>query len=454
MIQLHVDRCVGTTSTKYSEDDQKTIPEFFKASTRESSKECERLLEMFSNSSKDEVLAALASTPTYQDAVEILMSKVDKPDQDLSALELIKRFRKNHSIEGHYTLEIQDRENIWREGLGFYKMAIVKPEYLFKSFHLVYEGELGIDAGALRIEFFTKFFQQARKELFEEVNSHVIPKRSGGNLVIFKIIGLVIAHSIFQDGPPFSSLAPWCYSVLLEDSEDETDLLLTSDEIPLNAGTATLIKFINELDSAKDNEEINSLFNSEEGPAYEQILNNSQWEITKEPTTKNREALLQLLIHEELIGKRERQLKSLREGLKIMKLYDTIKCSKLKFYDTFVSVQYIITAQSLLDIMVFDIKDFCVKKLSILSQFKNFVSNCSNSTACLLLKFITSYDKFPTMTQLEIWIDFMEPGEGIFIKAAACITTIRLPTAEVAEGEFEANILKALEFESEGFHDY
>ena len=77
-----------------------------------------------------------------------------------------------------------------------------------------------IDAGALKREFFSKFFEVARKELFE--NIYGMPwyevKFSKGNLQIFKIFGIIILHILLKQAAYFSFLAPW----VLETSGCET----------------------------------------------------------------------------------------------------------------------------------------------------------------------------------------------------------------------------------------
>ena len=90
--------------------------------------------------------------------------------------------------------------------------------------------------------------------------------------------------------------------------------------IPLNSGTSILKLFLQKWENASSNKELESMFDCEEGPAFEQILNLSQWDIHNTVTMENRNLLISMLVFEELVGKREKEIKALREGLKTVQL--------------------------------------------------------------------------------------------------------------------------------------
>ena len=111
---------------------------------------------------------------------------------------------------------------------------------LEKPLSVEFANEEGVDGGALKRKFFSKFFEVIGKDMFEEApNGDLIPKRSGGNLQLFKIVGVAIGHSILQEGPVFQGLAPWCYALIAGKVEDEIIALISQqtfqDAIPLNA---------------------------------------------------------------------------------------------------------------------------------------------------------------------------------------------------------------------------
>ena len=43
--------------------------------------------------------------------------------------------------------------------------------------------------------------REATKGLFEEVGDTIIPKKTTASLVVFKTLGTLLGHSIFQGGP-------------------------------------------------------------------------------------------------------------------------------------------------------------------------------------------------------------------------------------------------------------
>ena len=77
---------------------------------------------------------------------------------------------------------------------------MAKKSNLFQKMVVEFGGEEDIDVGALTIECFTKFFEIVKRDLFETVKfeKFLIPTRSGGNLNLFKILGIAIGHSLFQ----------------------------------------------------------------------------------------------------------------------------------------------------------------------------------------------------------------------------------------------------------------
>ena len=51
----------------------------------------------------------------------------------------------------------------------------------------------------------------------------------------------------------------------------------------------------------------------------------SQWGINNAATMENKNILISTLVFEEVVGKREKQIKAFQEGLKTLELYDQIK---------------------------------------------------------------------------------------------------------------------------------
>ena len=50
--------------------------------------------------------------------------------------------------------------------------------------------------------------------LFEGKDQCLVPKRSGGNIYMDKIVGAMIGYSILHCGPPLHVLALWVYEII------------------------------------------------------------------------------------------------------------------------------------------------------------------------------------------------------------------------------------------------
>ena len=66
------------------------------------------------------------------------------------------------------------------------------------------------------------------------------------------------------------------------------------------------------------------------------ILNSSGWSLTKPVTLQNKSSLLQYLILDEVITKRERQLKAIRKGLNRFQLLEPLQRYKAVMMPLFV----------------------------------------------------------------------------------------------------------------------
>ena len=81
-------------------------------------------------------------------------------------------------IEGKERLSIVDRTKLFKECLTFYKIAVADKSMLSKEFTVEFSQELGIDAGAAKVEMFVSFFKQALREMFEVVDGFgYMPKK-------------------------------------------------------------------------------------------------------------------------------------------------------------------------------------------------------------------------------------------------------------------------------------
>ena len=128
---------------------------------------------------------------------------------------------------------------------AFIKNAIVKPGKLRKELVIQFDGEAGADSGALRHEFFEDIIYQGNLRLFEGENDRRIVKKDWGLEVICEIFGMMVAHSIMQEGPGFPCLSPCMFQYLATEMSDEC--FPVKEDIPLNIATHDLLTFIEEV---------------------------------------------------------------------------------------------------------------------------------------------------------------------------------------------------------------
>ena len=179
-----------------------------------------RLQEILPNTCRNDIVNALNNTVTTSDAVALLipdendsssndrrfrnnLDTVEIPSLDVNGI--IDSYRQSNLLDTVELLTVS-REHVWREGLLFYKASLGNKEKLFIKLSLQFIGEEGIDGGALTNEFFTLLFNEIKSQLFEPVNSKTwlfAFKRTGGNLQIFKIVGMIVTRIVFCREVPY-----------------------------------------------------------------------------------------------------------------------------------------------------------------------------------------------------------------------------------------------------------
>lgn len=182
-----------------------------------------------------------------------------------STLQVTDNFAADHdmpseqlfSSHAHHVLQLQrsrfcelkvHRDRIWRTALGFYKNSLHNRQRLQYEFRVEFDGEEGIDAGALRAEFFQHLLKLVNHNWFEGNSFRRVPKKDCTLEHNFEICGLLIADSILQGGPGFPCLCPAVFSYILYGDKDKAlQQLPTIDDIPLNASTESLCNFIQEV---------------------------------------------------------------------------------------------------------------------------------------------------------------------------------------------------------------
>ncbi len=148
--------------------------------------------------------------------------------------EILCKFEKPLDVD-EYTITI-DREEIWRGALGFYKKALTDKSRLLKSLCVMFKGEDGFDAGAVKVDFFEMLLKEVQMRLFEGSDTAKIPVRDSSKSYLLKLAGIAISHSIIQHGPAFGVLTPALYYYIAGADADLVCSHLKKEDIPQNAG--------------------------------------------------------------------------------------------------------------------------------------------------------------------------------------------------------------------------
>ena len=132
-------------------------------------------------------------------------------------------------------------DKLWQGVLGFYKSAMLKPYKLHQELvvQFISTGEVGADSGALKREFFEDALVEANNRFFEGDENRRIIKKDYGLEFMCEIGGMLVAHSIMQEGPAFACLSQCMFQYISND-----DCYPELEDIPLNVTTHVLITYI------------------------------------------------------------------------------------------------------------------------------------------------------------------------------------------------------------------
>ena len=216
---------------------------------------------MFPDILANKIEDILVSTKSWEKAVDILVT--NHPESGSAVIQSF--LDRNLDTVNTKVLKIK-REDICRDVVRFYKILMAKKSNLFLKLVIEFEGGEGIDVDVLTIEYLTKLFEIVRWDLFETVKSEtfLMLQRSGVNLTLFKILGIPTGHSLRQGGPPFPYLHLWWYAMITQKLEEETVGLISKEKyaelIPLNAGTANVVSFLDAFSRIKSETDVDDLF--------------------------------------------------------------------------------------------------------------------------------------------------------------------------------------------------
>lgn len=398
--------------------------------------------------SSDELLRACANEHTHiREAVDAVLN------YDTSLSSILEEMKKRVDCDQPITFTVR-RENMWRDCLSFYKVAMVEKRRLFRDLKIEFEGEDGVDCGALRLEFFQTAFDEAKKILLEEVGETMIPKKTSASLLAFKVLGTFLGHSILQDGHGMHCFPEWVFEFLSSgEFQSAAEMIFSEKQIPLNAATALLHTLIEEIRKADSQEQLDDLLDesTSNGQVNAQIVNGSSWDITRQIKVEDRDELISELLVDELLRKRIAQLTAIRQGLEISGILRYIilhpkVMSKLFLPATKVTIEAVLAS--------FDTHFLPVgsKQYNAFHWLLRFVETASEEKLEKILKFTTSLKRVaPTGLSPKIEVTFHATEEKLYPEAAVCFRQLSLPICHCTYDDFARYFDQAVLLGSEGF---
>jgi len=141
-----------------------------------------------------------------------------------------------------------EKDNLWPRAIAFYKGMKHNPKRFKRQLVVEFEGEEGVDPGALRCTYFELLIREVDQKLFEGDEKRCIPKKDWGLSSLFEIAGMIIAHSVLSGGPGFPCLLPAIFHCLLTGIVDDecipVEKMPSKDDIPQFSAYSDLLDFV------------------------------------------------------------------------------------------------------------------------------------------------------------------------------------------------------------------
>ena len=216
----------------------------------------DELSEMFPDSPKNKIEVAAKKAATLEEAANqvcefqeeiVMVTSVPETCTDeklyfASTESVVESFMANVKTDD-YSLTV-DRDEVWRGALLFYKKALCNSDILRNNLTVSFNGEDGLDAGAIKAEFFEMLLKEIQQRLFEGSEWSMLPVKDSSKGLLFQLAGIIVSHSIVQGGPSFSALCPAIYFYLADADPLYVLSQLRRQDIPLNAGTLVYLYFL------------------------------------------------------------------------------------------------------------------------------------------------------------------------------------------------------------------
>ena len=144
-----------------------------------------------------------------------------------------------------------------------------------------------------------------------------------------------------------------------------------------------------QLDEANTNEEIDAVL---ENSSVMAIINRSRWSITEAITKSNKSALLQQLIWEEVVLRREENLRAFRRGMSALGIVDLLQCHPVLTRPLLVFEEDVVITLQYFVSLISSLKPVQQEECSAYERFMDFLSYIESrewflftSSACMII---------------------------------------------------------------------
>jgi len=146
-----------------------------------------------------------------------------------------------------------------------------------------------------------------------------------------------------------------------------------------------------------------------------------------------------MVVWEELVVKREKQLNALKQGLEYVGLLQSIQAHPMLL------MEYFVPNNGMLELIKWDDSDHVAY-----GYLKRFITESDTPQLEALLKFATSHSMVTSLTEIEIKIELLDP-EKVLLEAQACFSKLFLPVAHESYDKFKKFVKVSLDYGSEGY---
>ena len=203
-----------------------------------------KLQEVFPNvaAAKLEVTAKI-STSLEEAVEEVCYTEAKESNPEVLNISDILLKLQSKVKGSDFTLAVT-RDELWMGALRFYKTALIETEKLWQPLAIIFQGEEGLDGGALKTEFFELLLKEIQLRLFEGPEVSKVPVRDSSKGFLVKLAGVAISHSMIQKGPVFGALSPAVYYHLAGCDPDFVTSQIRKGDVPENAGNLNIISLL------------------------------------------------------------------------------------------------------------------------------------------------------------------------------------------------------------------